>query len=129
MIQTSNGTRFSRSRKSTRKKAIIPVIDYLYDLDLILAAFRHDYHITASELLQLKGKEFLSLLNGLNEKNLLMRVICVRGMNESELSTEYKQLKRTYQLPTVNTDINHSQALESFARAMTRKDKLWQQDT
>ncbi|QJR43637.1 hypothetical protein HLA87_02460 [Mycoplasma miroungigenitalium] len=117
MILTSNGTRLKSVRTITRnnKKASSPVIDYIQDLDLIISAFYHDYKIKANELLSLKGREFLVLLNGLSDKNLLMKVVCVRGMSESELSAEYKELKKNFRLNQGTECVNE---LESFASAM-----------
>lgn len=89
------------------QKASKPVYSFLYDAELIYAAFMTQYGIDLADT-NMHWYKFKALFKGLKADNRITEVMQLRGMKLSEIKDadarrKYQQLKRLWALPDLRT--------------------------
>jgi hypothetical protein len=102
-------------------------MDYEQDWQMIAAAFQHDYKIDLSdEIMRLHWHKFLDLLNGLNESNLICKVVGYRAVNLAEIKdkkmrAQYAKLKKQYALKDKSGGVMSDKEFDEFLKEIGNK--------
>jgi hypothetical protein len=113
--------------KQEKGEAGKKTLDYEQDWQMIIAAFQHDYNIALDdENTRLHWHKFISLLNGLNESNLICKVVGYRAMNLSDVKdrkmrSEYAKLKKQYALKTKSGGVMSDHEFDEFLKEIGKK--------
>jgi hypothetical protein len=93
------------------------VIDYDKDWDLICSAFMHDYRIDLT-IDKVEWQKFISLLNGMNETNMISKIIGYRGCDLSKVKD--KETRKFYSEMKEKFALDADEELESDEEAVKR---------
>jgi hypothetical protein len=116
-------------KKKSAKGGEIQTLDYEQDWQMISSAFQHDYHIDLTdENMRLHWHKFLAMLNGLNESNLICKVVGYRALNLSEikdkkLRAHYMKLKKQYALKSKGDGVMSDKEFDEFLKSLGENKK------
>ncbi|MBN0919434.1 Gp15 family bacteriophage protein [[Mycoplasma] gypis] len=85
MIPTNNSLHWA---KRNRKKVTEVYLDYVEDLDTIVANFRQVYNLEPLQVLRLKFKLFITYLANLPATSTLSQIMQIRGLPDSEIEDD-----------------------------------------
>ena len=85
------------------------IYSYEYDAKYFYSAFWHDYRLDLNEIDYLHWWKFKSLFEGLNEENMLCKIMGYRAVDLSKIKDDkekkkYKKLKQQWALPDERTE-------------------------
>ncbi len=85
-----------------------PVYSFLYDAELIFAAFMSEYGIDLTRE-DMHWYKFMALFKGLGADNKISEIMHLRGINlseikDAEMRKKYRELKRFWALPDLRSD-------------------------
>lgn len=91
-----------REKSAKKHGADMPVIDFSEDIDMIAAAFLHDYNIDLWEN-NMHWWKFRALFSALSEENRIIKVMGYRGVNIGDIKDReqkkfYRKMKALYKL-------------------------------